>query len=134
MHGKFAKPEEVLGLHAVAEQVFALLKEHLEVADEYVLDLTHIDSAHPVLRRPYDVAALAMRKVQALRLVSRPGERTSNDVVVGLCAELTRALSELGAHLPTHEIRHELDRLLVRIQSAGRAAAVISGNDIVELE
>jgi len=38
------------------------------------------------------VAALAMRKLQALNLLSRPGVRTTTDVVVAIVNDLERAL------------------------------------------
>ena len=38
------------------------------------------------------IAALAMRKLQALRLLATPGVRTSTDVVLSIVNDLDRAL------------------------------------------
>ena len=46
------------------------------------LDLNEIDSAVLELGDPTMIAALAMRKLQALHLLATPGVRTTTDVVV----------------------------------------------------
>jgi hypothetical protein len=56
------------------------------------LDLAEVDSAVSQLGDPQMVAALAMRKLQALHLLATPGVRTATDVVVAIVNDLDRAL------------------------------------------
>lgn len=87
-----AKPDELLALHGVTEALFDMLREWFEVPGEVTLDLADIDSAVAELGDPQRIAALAMRKLQALRLLSTPGVRTTTDVVVAIVNDLDRAL------------------------------------------
>lgn len=86
------KPDELLALHGSTEELFAILGEWFDVADHVSLDLTDIDSAVRELGDPTMIAAMAMRKLQALRLIAMPGVRTSTDVVVTMIQDLDRAL------------------------------------------
>jgi hypothetical protein len=86
------KPDELLALHDVTEELFERLRGWFDVPDEVRLDLTDIDSAVAQLADPVAIAALAMRKLQALRLLAQPGVRTSTDVVVTIVQDLDRAL------------------------------------------
>lgn len=86
------KPDELLALHDVTEELFDRLRDWFEVPAEVSLDLTGIDSAVAQLADPVAIAALAMRKLQALRLLAQPGVRTSTDVVVTIVQDLERAL------------------------------------------
>lgn len=87
-----AKPDELLALHDVTEELFETLKVWLEVPDEVTISLAGVDSAVAELGDPVMIGALAMRKLQALRLLSQPGVRTSTDVVVTIVQDLDRAL------------------------------------------
>jgi hypothetical protein len=86
------KPDAMLALHDVTAELFARLREWFVVPDEVGLDLSGIDSAVEELGDPLMVAALAMRKLQALHLLSTPGVRTTTDVVVTIVQDLDRAL------------------------------------------
>lgn len=86
------KPDAVLALHDVTAELFARLQEWFDVPDSVPLDLSGIDSAVAELGDPVMVAALAMRKLQALHLLSTPGVRTTTDVVVTIVQDLDRAL------------------------------------------
>lgn len=86
------KPDAMLALHDVTAELFARLREWFDVPDSVALDLTGIDSAVAELGDPVMVAALAMRKLQALHLLSTPGVRTTTDVVVTIVQDLDRAL------------------------------------------
>jgi hypothetical protein len=86
------KPSELLALHDVTEELFEQLRSWFDVPDEVRLDLAGIDSAVAQLADPVAIAALAMRKLQALRLLAQPGVRTSTDVVVTIVQDLDRAL------------------------------------------
>jgi hypothetical protein len=87
-----SKPPELLALHDVTEELFGTLQAWFEVPDRVELDLASIDSAVAQLADPVAIAALAMRKLQALRLLAQPGVRTSTDVVVTIVQDLDRAL------------------------------------------
>jgi hypothetical protein len=86
------KPDAMLALHDVTTELFARLRAWFDVPDEVTLDLSSIDAAVEQLADPVMVAALAMRKLQALHLLSTPGVRTTTDVVVTIVQDLDRAL------------------------------------------
>ena len=87
-----AKPSELLALHGVTERLFATLREWFDVDDQVSLNLGAIDSAVAELGEPVMIAAMAMRKLQALNLIATPGVRTSTDVVITIVNDLDRAL------------------------------------------
>lgn len=87
-----AKPPELLALHDVTTELFAILRRWFGVPDKVTLDLSEIDSAVAELGDPVMIAALAMRKLQALNLLATPGVRTTTDVVVTIVGDLERAL------------------------------------------
>lgn len=86
------KPDELLALHDVTEELFATLRSWFDVPGSVSIDLTAVDSAVEELGDPMLIAAMAMRKLQALHLLSTPGVRTSTDVVVAIIQDLDRAL------------------------------------------
>src|SRR5215813_9343183 len=88
------KPPELLALTEVTTELFETLKEWFDVPSSVALDLSAVDSEKVVreMSEPSMVAALAMRKLQALHLLATPGVRTSTDVVVTIVQDLTRAL------------------------------------------
>ena len=87
-----AKPNELLALHGVTEVLFAALRSWFGVPPTITLDISDIDSAVLELGDPQMIAGLAMRKLQALRLLATPGVRTTTDVVVAIVNDLDRAL------------------------------------------
>lgn len=91
------KPDELLALHDVTGALFDTLRDWFDVPERVSLSLHDIDAAVTELSDPVMVAALAMRKLQALRLLAQPGVRTSTDVVVSIVQDLDRAL----LHAPT---------------------------------
>lgn len=86
------KPGELLALHDVTDELFQTLRRWFDVPARPSLDLVDIDSAVTELGDPVMIATLAMRKLQALRLLSTPGVRTSTDVVITIVQDLDRAL------------------------------------------
>lgn len=92
-----SKPDELLALHDVTGVLFDTLREWFDVPERVGLSLQDVDAAVTELSDPVMVAALAMRKLQALRLLAQPGVRTSTDVVVSIVQDLDRAL----LHAPT---------------------------------
>jgi hypothetical protein len=89
------KPPELVSLYAATLEVFGMLKEDFQVPDIYELVLHDIDAAEPFLTSTLDIAAITLRKIQALRWVAKPGVETANDVVITLAADLLRALDYL---------------------------------------
>lgn len=89
------KPPELVSLYAATAEAFGTLKEEFQVPDTYELVLRDVDAAEPFLTSTLDIAAITMRKIQALRWVTKPGVETANDVVVTLAADLLRALDHL---------------------------------------
>lgn len=86
------KPDELLALHGVTEELFDTLRRWFDVPDTVALTLSDIDAAVEELGDPVMIAAMAMRKLQALRLLATPGVRTSTDTVVSIVQDLNRAL------------------------------------------
>lgn len=113
----------------------------------YMLALDSVDSARHNLRRTHDIAAVTMRKVQALRLVTIPGELTRNDVVICLINELAISLEALAIRLIDDNGGEHSDDLLMRreeqakslielrnqINEAGRHVMLLGNGEIVEL-
>lgn len=95
------KPPELLALFDVSAELFATLQAWFVVPDQVALDLSDVDAAVAQLSDPVAIAALAMRKLQALRLLAQPGVRTSTDVVVTIVQDLDRALIQA----PTMRLR-----------------------------
>ncbi len=96
-----AKPDELLALHGVTARMFTILRRWFDVPTSITLDLAAVDSAVAELGDPQLVAAMAMRKLQALHLLSTPGVKTSTDVVVAIVQDLQRALIQA----PTMRLR-----------------------------
>jgi hypothetical protein len=92
-----AKPPALLALHDVTAELFAMLRGWFGVPPEVRLDLSEVDSAVAELGDPVMIAALAMRKLQALHLLATPGVRTTTDVVVTIVSDLERALVQAPA-------------------------------------
>lgn len=86
------KPDALLALHGVTAELFDTLRQWFAVPDEVTIDLLSVDSAVAELGDPQMIAALAMRKLQALNLLATPGVRTTTDVVVAIIQDLERAL------------------------------------------
>ena len=91
------KPDELLALHDVTGELFDTLRRWFDVPTSVPLDLSDVDSAVAQLGDPQMIAAMAMRKLQALRLLSTPGVRTTTDVVVTMVQDLNRALLQAPA-------------------------------------
>lgn len=87
-----AKPDELLALHGVTAEMFETLRKWFDVPPKVTLDLVEIDSAVVELGDPVLIAAMAMRKLQALHLLATPGVRTTTDVIVSIVQDLQRAL------------------------------------------
>ena len=127
-----AKPAELLALTEVTAELFDTLKEWFDVPTSVPLDLSAVDSEKVVreMSEPSMVAALAMRKLQALHLLATPGVRTSNDVVVTIVQDLTRALLQAPVmRLRVAAERTDWDAALAGLTDAGDVAAPDAATD-----
>lgn len=86
------KPDALLALHGVTAELFDTLRAWFDVPPAVAIDLAAVDSAVRELGDPQMIAALAMRKLQALHLLATPGVRTTTDVVITIAQDLERAL------------------------------------------
>jgi hypothetical protein len=86
------KPRELLAARTAAEALFRQLRDWFEVPEHVAIDLRAVDSAVSELGDPQLVMAMAMRKLQALHLLTTPGVRTTTDVVLTVIQDLERAL------------------------------------------
>jgi hypothetical protein len=88
------KPDALLALHEVTAELFDTLRFWFEVPASVSIDLRAVDSAVGELGDAQMIAALAMRKLQALNLLATPGVLTATDVVVAIVQDLDRALMQ----------------------------------------
>lgn len=116
------KPPELVDLYAATSTVFSTLKEEFQVPDIYELALHHVDAAEPYLTNTVDIAAITMRKIQALRWVAKPGVDTTNDIVVALAADLVRALDYLVKYCNDQTNTDSLIRFKHQVVVAARHA------------
>ena len=116
------KPDALLALHDSTVELFARLREWFDVPGTVELDLTAIDAAVAELSDPVMVAALAMRKLQALHLLATPGVRTTTDVVVTIVQDLDRALVQAPAsRLRVQAADTDWDAELAALEQGGLA-------------
>jgi hypothetical protein len=99
------------------------------VPDEVELDLAEIDSAVREMGDPVMIAALAMRKLQALHLIATPGVRTTTDVVIVIVQDLDRALLQA----PVMRLRlaaetTDWDAALAELEAGGSTEAPVSAD------
>jgi hypothetical protein len=114
------KPDELLALHGVTEELFATLRRWFAVPATVAIDLTDIDSAVGELGDPLMIAALAMRKLQALHLLSTPGVMTTTDVVITIVQDLDRALVQApNMHLKLRAAATDWDAAFAELDLGG---------------
>lgn len=124
-----SKPQELLDLHSLTETLFNLIREQFDVGATYVLKLATVDAGRKQLVSVEDVAALTMRRLQALRLVATSGHPTASDVVMGLCGPLIRSLEELARASDDEAIASRLRHGIAPIGEAAVAVGELSGMD-----
>jgi hypothetical protein len=126
------KPDELLALHDVTEELFDTLAAWFDVPESVEITLDDIDAAVTELGDPVMIAAMAMRKLQALRLLSTPGVKTTTDVVVAIVQDLERALVQAPSmRLRRAAARADWDAALADLVSegVGEAPSDPSGGD-----
>lgn len=115
-----AKPDELLALHDVTADMFAVLRGWFGVPAMVPLDLAEVDSAVAELGDPVMIAALAMRKLQALHLLATPGVRTTTDVVVSIVNDLDRALVQAPVmRLKLRAAATDWDKAFAQLEAGG---------------
>jgi hypothetical protein len=115
---EISKPNELLAARSSAESLFDTLRAWFEVPDAVTLDLKGVDSAVAELGDPQMVMAMAMRKLQALHLLTTPGVRTTTDVVLTVIQDLERALLQAPSmHLRDAAAETDWDAELVALDT-----------------
>ncbi len=111
------KPRELLAARASAEVLFGVLREWFGVPPHLMLDLVAIDSAVTELQDPTTAAAMTMRRLQALHVLTTPGVRTTTDVVLTLLQEIERSLLRApGARLRSEVAGTDWDAELAALE------------------
>lgn len=114
------KPQELLLARGAAEALFVLLQRWFDVPARVTIDLRTVDSAVAELGDPQLVMAMAMRKLQALHLLTTPGVRTTTDVVLTVIQDLERALMQApGMHLRNAAAETDWDAALAELEDEG---------------
>jgi hypothetical protein len=114
------KPRELLAIRGAAEDLFTLLRRWFAVPNTVTLDLRAVDSAVAELGEPRLVMAMAMRKLQALHLLTTPGVVTTTDVVLTVIQDLERALLQAPAmHLRDTAAATDWDAALAALDDEG---------------
>lgn len=120
--GDQPKPPELTNLYEATAEAFGTIKEVFGVPGVYELLLHDIDAAEPFLQNTLDIAAVAMRKIQALRWVAKSGTKTTNDIVVTLAADLLRTLEHLMTCCPDDAAADALAAFQRQVIRAARRA------------
>ncbi|MCU1454468.1 MAG: hypothetical protein JWN46_2614 [Acidimicrobiales bacterium] len=129
------KPNELLALHSVTTEMFEMLRRWFEVPPSVALDLREIDSAVRELGDPQMIAAVAMRKLQALHLLATPGVRTATDVIVSIVNDLERALLQAPVmRLKRQAAATDWDQAFVDLESGGVAELEVAPADADDLD
>jgi hypothetical protein len=111
------KPQELLAARTSAAVLFTMLRAWFDIDSHVTLDLREVDSAANQLHDPQLVMAMAMRKLQALHLLSTPGVRTTTDVVLTVIQDLERALLQApNMHLKRTAERTDWDAELAALE------------------
>lgn len=90
------KPVALTDMTDILPEAFQALKAAFHIDDVFSIDLSDVTAASvEQLGAECDVAAFTMRKIQLLNAIAPVGVPTATDIVVGLCLELVRAISQL---------------------------------------
>jgi hypothetical protein len=131
---EIAKPRELLAARTSTEVLFTLLREWFAVPDAVTLDLRSVDSAVEQLTDTQHVMAMAMRKLQALHLLTVPGVPTTTDVILTVIQDLERSLVQAPkTYLRTEAEVTDWDAELAALDegtAAGQAAVAPAFADI----
>jgi hypothetical protein len=127
------KPSELLAARSAAEELFDLLRSWFGVPGAVTLDLRAVDSAVAELGEPQLIMAMAMRKLQALHLLTTPGVRTTTDVVLTVIQDLERALLQApNMHLKRAAASIDWDAALLALGGEGPVPETVEDDDEIE--
>ena len=130
-----SKPDSLLALHDVTEILFNTLREWFDIESTITLDLKEIDSAVVELGKPEIIAAMAMRKLQALRLISTPGVLTTTDIVIAIINDLDRALLQAPSmYLERKADRTDWDQALANLEDSVLEETKSSENNKIDTD
>ena len=130
-----SKPDSLLALHDVTEILFNTLREWFDIESTITLDLKEIDSAVIELGKPEIIAAMAMRKLQALRLISTPGVLTTTDIVIAIINDLDRALLQAPSmYLERKADRTDWDQALANLEDSVLEETKSSKNNKIDTD
>ena len=130
-----SKPDSLLALHDVTEILFNTLSEWFDIESTITLDLKEIDSAVVELGKPEIIAAMAMRKLQALRLISTPGVLTTTDIVIAIINDLDRALLQAPSmYLERKADRTDWDQALANLEDSVLEETKSSKNNKIDTD
>tara|TARA_B100001142_G_scaffold282096_1_gene294252 strand:- start:569 stop:1081 length:513 start_codon:yes stop_codon:yes gene_type:complete len=130
-----SKPDSLLALHDVTEILFNTLREWFDIDSTITLDLKEIDSAVIELGKPEIIAAMAMRKLQALRLISTPGVLTTTDIVIAIINDLDRALLQAPSmYLERKADRTDWDQALANLEDSVLEETKSSENNKIDTD
>ena len=129
------KPDSLLALHSVTENLFNTLRKWFDVEINVTIDLAEIDSAITELGRPEMIAAMAMRKLQALHLIATPGVLTTTDIILAIINDLDRALIQAPSmFLERKANQTDWDKALENLQGLDDARKAPSAGDQIDPE
>jgi hypothetical protein len=117
------KPRAMIATSESVPFLFLTMKRYFDI-DKIVFDLESLDRvSHEQLSSPREIAAVAMRKLQLFYIISSAGTTTSTDIVLGLCAELVRALEQLAHQVKNNapEVADAMIQGSLAFQSCGFA-------------
>ncbi len=124
------KPAELLALHDVTAELFETLQRWFSVPPSISVDVSAVDADGAIreLGEPVMIAGFAMRKLQALHLLSTPGVRTSSDVVITMVQDLTRALLQAPTmRLKVQAETMDWDAAFAELDMDGELAEMMDG-------
>lgn len=103
---RIPKPAELLAARPACVELFTTLQRWFDVPSTLTLDLEGIESGNRELVDVQFVMGLAMRKLQALHLLTADHVVTTSDVVLTIAQDLERALQQA----PRARLRREAAR------------------------
>ena len=131
MSDALPKPDELLALDGVTAELFEVLRRWFAVPPAITLNLGAVDSAVHELGDPVLIAAMAMRKLQALNLLSTPGVRTTTDMVITIVQDLDRALVQApNMRLSLRAASTDWDAALLALDAPPEADDVAAPTDV----
>ena len=129
------KPLELLAAREAAETLFETLQRWFEVPSRVTLELSSVTAANREIRDVHQVMALAMRRLQALHVVSGPRVITTTDVVLTIVQDLERPLRQAPRlRLRREAARTDWDAELAALEEQMSGEQLDEASDPVDVE